>query len=78
MTTPLKNRLEELRDAIKPLSEEERNVRYDICLSCEHLTQLTAQCKKCGCFMKAKTYIPGTECPIGKWGKIIRNRRDKN
>ena len=27
----------------------------------------TAQCKKCGCFMKLKVVIPNQKCPIGKW-----------
>jgi hypothetical protein len=77
MLEKLKNRLEYLTDRAKPLTEEERNVRYDTCLSCEHFISLTTQCKKCGCVMKVKTYLPGSECPIGKWGKVIREYQDK-
>ncbi len=65
----LKNRLDQLKKDFK-LPEEERNVRYDICKSCEHLIHLTHQCTKCGCFMAAKTYLPMAECPIGKWEKV--------
>lgn len=72
MLEKLKHRLEYLKDAVSPLSEEERNVRYDICKSCEHLIHITNQCTKCGCFMAAKTYLPHTRCPIGKWEKVVR------
>lgn len=48
-------------DAI--LAEE----RFNICLSCPELISLTTQCKKCGCFMKAKTKLEAAKCPIGKW-----------
>lgn len=41
--------------------------RYQICLSCPELIKLTKQCKKCGCFMKAKTGLKNAKCPIGKW-----------
>lgn len=48
-------------------SEEESNKRYDICKACPELIKLTSQCKKCGCFMAAKTKLKGASCPIGKW-----------
>jgi hypothetical protein len=41
--------------------------RFAICKACPHLIQATAQCKKCGCLMKAKTKLPHASCPIGKW-----------
>lgn len=47
--------------------EEKAKNRYDICLSCPELIQLTKQCKKCGCFMAAKTKIEKAVCPLGKW-----------
>jgi hypothetical protein len=71
----LKQRLQGLKDAAAPLSEEERNVRYDICKSCEHFVSLTNQCTECGCFMAAKTYLPFAECPVGKWNKVKRNQQ---
>jgi hypothetical protein len=78
MLEHLKKRIKQVEDAAKPLPEEDRNVRYDICNSCEHFFAPTSQCKKCGCFMQAKTYLPFTECPVGKWGKFIRESEDKN
>jgi hypothetical protein len=44
--------------------------RWGMCQACPELIKLTKQCKKCGCFMKIKTTLPGAECPIGKWGKV--------
>jgi hypothetical protein len=50
-------------------SEEEADKRYSICNGCPEFVSLTKQCKKCGCFMAAKTKIASASCPIGKWGK---------
>ena len=77
MLEHLKNRISHLKDRTSPLSAEDRNVRYDICKSCEHYFAPTDQCKKCGCIMSAKTYLPFTKCPIDKWGKFIREPKDK-
>jgi hypothetical protein len=48
-------------------SEEEAEKRYSICLACPELLSLTKTCKKCGCFMTAKTKLQKAACPIGKW-----------
>lgn len=62
-TTPL--------DFLKPSTEyaepELSKQRMDICNSCEFLFEPTKQCKKCGCFMTAKTLFQKSKCPIGKW-----------
>lgn len=49
------------------VSKEEAAIRLDICKSCPELIQGLLQCKKCGCFMKAKTMIKHSECPLHKW-----------
>ena len=43
--------------------------RMDICNGCEFLFKPTGSCKKCGCFVKAKTRVATARCPIGKWEK---------
>jgi hypothetical protein len=48
------------------ISEE----RLQICKTCEHLIQLTSQCKKCGCLMNLKTKLPNAYCPVGKWHQV--------
>lgn len=58
-------------DLINPntnfLSDEDSEKRFNLCLSCPELIHLTKQCKKCGCFMSAKTKIAAATCPMGKW-----------
>lgn len=58
-----------LEDAItgERVSNEVREERMNICLSCEHLFRPTMNCKKCGCFTKVKTWLPSQHCPVGKW-----------
>lgn len=71
----------QIRDAVETIPQEERNSRLDTCNSCEFLIAFTGQCKKCGCFMFAKTYLAEAECPIGKWKKhssIEENSKDSN
>lgn len=47
----------------KSISDE----RYSICKACPEFINLTTQCKKCGCFMAAKTKLKMATCPLGKW-----------
>jgi hypothetical protein len=58
-------------DMINPNAEHVSEVlaksRLDICKSCTFLIKATSQCKKCGCFMQAKTKLRHAECPEGKW-----------
>jgi hypothetical protein len=58
-------------DLINPAAEwadeEVAKERYSICKACPELIKLTKQCKKCGCFMVAKTKLQGAVCPLGKW-----------
>jgi hypothetical protein len=41
--------------------------RMDICKQCDFLNKTLIACKKCGCFMIAKTRLEKARCPIGKW-----------
>jgi len=58
-------------DIVNPATEwaskELANTRYAICKVCPELIKLTSQCKKCGCFMIAKTKLEKATCPLGKW-----------
>lgn len=53
----------------KYVPKEIAQARYNICKVCPELVQTTKQCKKCGCFMRAKTTLAHAECPLHKWGK---------
>jgi hypothetical protein len=63
---------------IKFVENDIAKMRYEICKGdsvyhpCENYIRLTGQCKKCGCFLKAKTKIYKRgghieKCPINKW-----------
>jgi hypothetical protein len=58
-------------DILNPSTEwapaEVAEERFSICKACPELIKLTKQCKKCGCFMVAKTKLQGAVCPLGKW-----------
>ena len=44
--------------------------RFETCQGCEFLTQDSFRCEKCGCFMKTKTQIATSSCPVGKWHAV--------
>jgi hypothetical protein len=46
--------------------------RFSICQGCEFLKQDSFRCEKCGCFMKAKTQLAASHCPIGKWKAVTQ------
>lgn len=53
-------------DENKLVDDQIANDRYKICNDCPFFS-ITKQCKKCGCFMAAKTKLKSAQCPIGKW-----------
>jgi hypothetical protein len=56
-----------LLDRENYVEDEVAKERFSICKGCPELIKLTTQCKKCGCFMTAKTKLKMASCPIGKW-----------
>jgi hypothetical protein len=46
--------------------------RFNICQSCEFLKTEQFRCEKCGCFMKTKTHLASSSCPIGKWSAVAQ------
>jgi hypothetical protein len=53
----------------KTVSEKVKLERLSICKGCEHFVASYKTCKKCGCYMPAKTMFAATSCPIDKWQK---------
>ena len=45
--------------------------RFSMCQGCEFLKE-NFRCEKCGCFMKAKTQLAASSCPVGKWSAITQ------
>jgi recombinational DNA repair protein RecR len=69
MLDALKKKLAEKSEGVTDflkISEKERNARFDVCKSCEHLAKMDF-CKICSCYMPVKTYLPGQSCPLKKW-----------
>ena len=52
------------------VSAEIATERYSICESCPKFTE-EFRCIECGCFMKKKTHLASTSCPIGKWAAVV-------
>ena len=52
------------------VTNEIRRERLNLCKGCEHYFKPTGNCLKCGCFMRVKTSLSFTECPIGLWESI--------
>lgn len=47
--------------------------RLRICSECEYSSDIIYyHCMKCGCYIEAKVRSMGSECPLGKWGKEVR------
>lgn len=69
----LKARTEEVIEIVKDkvdsviIDDEIREQRLEICKTCPNYIHATSTCKRCGCFMVAKTHLSSAECPIGKW-----------
>lgn len=51
-------------------SMTERERRYNICLRCPERNH--DRCGLCGCFIKTKTILLNSECPVGKWSTLSR------
>lgn len=59
-----------INPAVERAPEDIAELRFSICKGCEFLIKATGTCKKCGCFMQAKTKIAKAECPVGKWHPV--------
>ena len=49
------------------LKKEEAQKRFDICKTCEKIMLPVYMCSECLCFMKVKTKLTISECPLKKW-----------
>ena len=48
-------------------SEPIAKQRMEICCACDDLNKTLYVCKKCNCFMVAKTRSLNSKCALGKW-----------
>lgn len=49
------------------VSNEIRQNRMNVCLSCEWYDAEQVRCKSCGCFLEQKTQYTSQSCPQNKW-----------
>jgi hypothetical protein len=49
------------------VSDTQKQSRLNICNECSFFDKEQQRCKKCGCYMAAKTMLTAEKCPIGKW-----------
>lgn len=60
-------------------TQDEINVRYGICLSCDSFDSQNSQCLECGCNLSNRKIFlnklawADQECPLYKWPKIRRD-----
>lgn len=59
--------LDLLNPKVVRIDETQANARMAICRECPELIKVIEQCKKCGCFMEAKTKLKAAKCPLNKW-----------
>lgn len=52
------------------VSDEIQQERMAICEQCPFLMKISKTCRKCGCFMTAKTTLSAAFCPIDKWDAV--------
>ena len=58
----------DVEDFVAQLQAESEK-RWEICETCPSLIRFN-RCKECGCFMKIKTKLVNSSCPLDKWGKF--------
>ena len=51
------------------ITEEQTSMktRMAVCKACDFFNPTLTLCKKCGCVMSIKAFLPKSKCPIGKW-----------
>ena len=47
--------------------EDADKILHEICQNCEHFDLQTLRCRVCGCFLKFKTRLLTSHCPVNKW-----------
>lgn len=50
------------------VTDQVQEMRMSICRQCDQFYEPLKTCKKCGCYMVAKAYLPSSRCPLNKWG----------
>lgn len=60
-----------VKSGFKNVHSEVKQLRLNICKSCEYYNSTFVQCKQCGCLLEIKTLWATEKCPLDKWGPEI-------
>lgn len=55
-----------------PVPKDVSDYRLALCEICDRFED--GKCKECGCIMRIKTQFSEMECPIGRWGKFVKEK----
>ena len=53
-----------------PATQTLQEKRMKVCYQCDQYDPQQQRCMKCGCYLVAKAYVNGSQCPLGKWEGI--------
>jgi len=51
--------------------DDVKRSRMEHCMICPSWEHNSNRCLECGCQMRVKTSLTSSECPLGKWGRLI-------
>jgi hypothetical protein len=51
--------------------DDVKRSRMEHCMICPSWEHSSNRCLECGCQMRVKTSLTSSECPLGKWGKLV-------
>tara|TARA_B100000575_G_scaffold250054_1_gene216762 strand:- start:151 stop:537 length:387 start_codon:yes stop_codon:yes gene_type:complete len=51
--------------------DDVKRSRMEHCMICPSWEHRSNRCLECGCQMRVKTSLTSSECPLGKWGRLV-------
>ena len=51
--------------------DDVKRSRMEHCMICPSWEHSSNRCLECGCQMRVKTSLTSSECPLGKWGRLV-------
>ena len=51
--------------------DDVKRSRMEHCMICPSWEHNSNRCLECGCQMRVKTSLTSSECPLGKWGRLV-------
>jgi len=51
--------------------DDVKKSRMEHCMICPSWEYRSNRCLECGCQMRVKASLTSSECPLGKWGRLV-------